>query len=68
MLALTGDGDPNSTPKMSRAMAESAQNGHVKVLEGHRHMVNLTAPEAVNKILDNWLAMPTPVNSGLETK
>lgn len=68
MLALTGDGDPNSTPEMSRAMAASAQHGHVKVLEGHRHMVNLTAADAVNKILGDWLAMPTPVNPDSEIK
>jgi pimeloyl-ACP methyl ester carboxylesterase len=68
MLALTGDGDPNSTPEMSSAMASSAQNGQVKVLEGHRHMVNLTAPEAVNKILSHWLAMPIPIKSDPEGK
>ena len=66
MLALTGDGDPNSTPKMSQAMASSAQNGRAEVLAGHRHMVNLTAPEAVNRILSQWLAMPTPINSDPE--
>lgn len=58
MLALTGDGDPNSTPEMSRTMASSAQNGRAEVLEGHRHMVNLTAPDPVNRILSNWLNMP----------
>ena len=66
MLALTGDGDPNSTPKMSQAMASLAQNGHVEVLGGQRHMVNLTAPEAVNRILSQWLAMPIPINSDAE--
>lgn len=57
LLALTGDADPNSTPAMSRAMAELAQNGEVEILTG-RHMVNLTAPEAVTQSLSNWLGRP----------
>jgi pimeloyl-ACP methyl ester carboxylesterase len=62
VLALTGDGDPNSTPDMSRAMASAARNGRVEILEGHRHMVNLTAADTVNSILDDWLAMPVAIN------
>jgi pimeloyl-ACP methyl ester carboxylesterase len=58
MLALTGDGDPNSTPEMSQAMAAAAINGRAEVLVGHRHMLNLTAPDAVNIILKTWLASP----------
>ena len=68
MLALTGDGDPNSTPEMSQAMASLAQNGHVEVLQGHRHMVNLTASNAVNKILSEWLAMPISIIPDAEVK
>jgi pimeloyl-ACP methyl ester carboxylesterase len=55
-LFLTGEGDPNSTPAMSEAMAASAPNGVASIIEGHRHMVNLTAPDAVNAILSDWLA------------
>jgi pimeloyl-ACP methyl ester carboxylesterase len=55
-LFLTGDGDPNSTPAMAIAMAKAAQNGHVAIIEGHRHMVNLTAPDAVNAHLRDWLS------------
>lgn len=55
-LALTGDGDPNSTPAMSRAMAEAVQDGRDVVVIGHRHMVNLTAPDLVNTHLLQWLA------------
>ncbi|MFS8050553.1 alpha/beta fold hydrolase [Rhizobium sp. BR 314] len=54
-LFLTGDGDPNSTPEMAKDMAEAAQNGRTAVIRGHRHMVNLTAPEEVTAALDNWL-------------
>jgi pimeloyl-ACP methyl ester carboxylesterase len=59
LLALTGDGDANSTPAMAQAMAHAAHHGHCVVIKGHRHMVNLTAPETVNAALDAWLATPT---------
>lgn len=58
LLALTGDGDPNSTPDMARAMADAAPHGHAVVIPGHRHMVNLTAPDAVNTALLEWLGTP----------
>ncbi len=47
-LFMTGDGDPNSTPEMSRAMARLAPQGRAEVLPGARHMMNLTHPETVN--------------------
>ncbi len=55
-LALTGEGDANSTPAMSVAMAAMAQNGRASIIAGHRHMVNLTAPAAVNSDLLRWLS------------
>lgn len=57
-LALTGSGDPNSTPEMSTAMAEAARQGRAVTIEGHRHMVNLTAPDEVTAQLRAWLDMP----------
>jgi len=54
-LFLTGDGDPNSTAAMAEEMAAAAHNGKAVVIDGHRHMVNLTAPEEVNEALINWL-------------
>lgn len=54
-LFLTGDGDPNSTPEMARDMAKAARNGKARVIEGHRHMVNLTAPDEVTAALADWL-------------
>ncbi len=57
-LVLTGDGDANSTPEMTRTMAASAPQGRAVVIGGHRHMVNLTAPEAVTRALQDWLATP----------
>lgn len=55
-LFITGDGDPNSTPEMSLAMASAAQRGTAVIIPGHRHMVNLTAPEIVNDLMSGWLS------------
>jgi pimeloyl-ACP methyl ester carboxylesterase len=57
-LFLTGADDPNSTPAMAEAMAALAPNGYARIIEGHRHMVNLTAPDEVNRLLAEWLAKP----------
>lgn len=54
-LVLTGSDDPNSTPDMARQMAQAALDGHAVVIENERHMVNLTAPEQVNRALRAWL-------------
>jgi pimeloyl-ACP methyl ester carboxylesterase len=55
-LFLTGEYDANSSPAMAKAMASAAPNGRAFVVEGHRHMVNLTAPEIVNGQLKDWLS------------
>lgn len=55
LLALTGSGDENSSPAMARAIAGAAPLGRAVVIEGHRHMVNLTAVDAVNTALLEWL-------------
>lgn len=55
-LFLTGSDDPNSTPQMAETMAAAAPEGWVRIVEGHRHMVNLTAPEIVNELLAEWLS------------
>jgi len=55
-LFLTGDGDCNSTSDMSRQMAAAVVHGKAVVVNGHRHMVNLTAPDEVNAALEVWLA------------
>ena len=57
-LFLTGADDPNSTPLMAEQMAALAPAGEVRIVAGHRHMVNLTAPERVNALLAEWLARP----------
>ena len=58
-LFLTGDGDPNSTPDMAHSMAENASKGRVCIIEGHKHMANLTTPMDVNAALSSWLNEPT---------
>jgi len=55
-LFLTGEDDPNSTPEMAKAMAVAAPAGQARIIAGHRHMVNLTAPETVDALLTEWLA------------
>ncbi len=57
-LVLTGDGDANSTAEMTCIMASSAPRGRAVVIKGHRHMVNLTAPDQVTQALQDWLKTP----------
>ena len=54
-LFFTADGDPNSTPEMSVAMAALALSGTSKVLIGHRHMMTLTAPIEVSATLATFI-------------
>ncbi len=60
-LAITGSDDPNSTPEMSQAMAAQCPNGQAVIVDGHRHMVNLTAPDIVSNHLSTWLRCPARV-------
>lgn len=46
-LFLTGENDPNSTPAMSRAMADRAPRGRAVVVEGAAHMAPMTHVEEV---------------------
>lgn len=64
-LVLTGEGDANSTPEMAKAMAKAAAFGRAVVIEGHRHMVNLTAPDQVSQAMAAWLATPLTLKEGL---
>ncbi len=54
-LTISGDLDLNSTPAISQQMAELVQNGWGVILQGHGHMMNLTAPDEVNTTLLDWL-------------
>ncbi len=50
-LFMTGELEPNSTPEMSRKMADLAPKGRVQVIEGAAHMMPMTHPDQVNKAL-----------------
>ena len=54
-LFLTGEFDPNSTPQMAHEMAAAAPLGEACIIAGHRHMVNMTAPDEVTAALRHWL-------------
>ncbi|MGP9790329.1 alpha/beta fold hydrolase [Roseinatronobacter sp. NSM] len=62
LLALTGANDLNSTPAMATALADAAPFGRAVIIDGHRHMVHLTAPDVVSQELRNWL-VPAEVSS-----
>jgi hypothetical protein len=52
---------------MAHQMASAAHHGHAVVIDDERHMVNLTAPEAVNRALREWLNVETRVETRVET-
>lgn len=54
-LFLTGEDDPNSSPAMSRAMAEAAPQGRSVVMSGERHMMSLVSPDRINSELRAFL-------------
>ncbi len=54
-LFATGSLDANSSPEMAAAMAGETPKGKVLVLEGERHMMNLTSADAVNAALRSLL-------------
>lgn len=61
-LFVTGSGDPNSTSAMTREMARLAPRGRAEIIDGHRHMVNLTAASRMNDLLAEWLKEPVHAN------
>jgi len=53
-LFLTGGLEPNSTPAMSRAMAELAPKGSACVIEEAAHMMPMTHADAVSEIMGRF--------------
>ncbi|MNU07221.1 hypothetical protein D3C72_2527110 [compost metagenome] len=53
---MTGEGDPNSSPAMSQAMAALAPHGRAEIVPGARHMMNLTDAAEVNARLLRFIA------------
>ena len=58
-LFMTGEHDANSSPDMSREMAEAVGHAAVEVIADARHMMSVTHVEAVNRGLGRWLDTPT---------
>ncbi|WP_147108283.1 alpha/beta fold hydrolase [Tateyamaria sp. syn59] len=54
-LFMTGSLDPNSTPDMSRAMADLAPYGKAVIVEGSAHMMPMTHSDEVNRALRGLL-------------
>lgn len=54
-LFLTGAEEPNSTPAMSRQMAELAPKGRAEILPGAAHMLPMTHAAQVNAILKQFM-------------
>ena len=59
-LFLTGSLEPNSTPNMSRAMADATPNGRAQTIEGAAHMMPMTHAKQVNSVLSNFLSEVQP--------
>jgi len=55
-LFLTGGDEPNSTPAMSRAMADMTPRGHAIIVDGAAHMMPMTHPAEVNVALLEFFA------------
>ena len=55
VLYLTGDKDPNSTPRMSKQMAEMTPRGEFYSIDDEAHMMAYIAPEKVNAIIKRFL-------------
>lgn len=54
-LFMTGECDPNSSPAMSHAMAAAAPCARAEIIASERHMMNVTAPERVNRSLMQFI-------------
>ncbi|MBO9445279.1 alpha/beta hydrolase [Ruegeria sp. R14_0] len=50
-LFITGEKEPNSTPRMSRDMARLAQKGQAEIIANAAHMMPMTHPSEVNSSL-----------------
>lgn len=55
-LFMTGDGDQNSSPSMSIAMAACTPNGQCEIIAGERHMMSMTAPAKVDAKLRDFFS------------
>ncbi|WP_299024794.1 alpha/beta hydrolase [uncultured Sulfitobacter sp.] len=54
-LFMTGADEPNSTPAMSREMADLAPNGRAEIIADAAHMAPMTHPARVNTVLSDFI-------------
>jgi len=59
-LFITAQNDPNSTPEMSRRMAEEVQRGKVHIMPGERHMGQYLAAQGIEPLIRRFLQTPLP--------
>ncbi len=59
-LFITAQHDPNSTPEMSRRMAEEVQRGQVHIMPGERHMGQYLAAQGIEPLIRRFLQTPLP--------
>ncbi|NOC90434.1 alpha/beta fold hydrolase [Ruegeria sp. HKCCD6604] len=53
-LFITGSQEPNSTPDMSRKMAEVTPNGRALIIDGAAHMMPMTHASQVNAAISSF--------------
>lgn len=58
-IFITGSAEPNSTPAMSRAMAQITPKGRAVIVEGAAHMMPMTHPDQVNAVVAELIKTPT---------
>jgi pimeloyl-ACP methyl ester carboxylesterase len=63
-LFMTGACDANSSPAMSRAMAQAAPRGRAEVIDGARHMMNISHPNEVTERLLAFFSAAEQRNMG----
>jgi pimeloyl-ACP methyl ester carboxylesterase len=61
-LVMTGEFDTWSSAAQHEAIAASIPNSKLVIVPGAGHMIQLEAPEAVNKAIAGWLARPREIN------
>ena len=59
-LFISAQDDPNSTPEMSRRMADEVQHGQVHIMPGERHMGQYLAAASIDPLIRRFLQSPLP--------
>jgi len=54
ILFITGDKDLNSTPSMSKQMANETSYGEYIVIKNEAHMLAYISPELVNLLIEDF--------------